>query len=147
MITWKDKYSMGISRIDDEHKKFIDIINKAIVTKEHNNNPEELKEVLHEITIFAVSHFSTEETFMIEFNYAEYHSHKKEHILFSNTIIEFFNKIIDGDYQIADKIVECLKQWLINHILLTDKKYVGCFKENGLHLLHNHKLPIILTKV
>ena len=46
MIEWDDKYSVGISRIDDEHKQFIDIINKAIATKERGGTLEELKEVL-----------------------------------------------------------------------------------------------------
>ena len=32
MIEWDVKYSVGVSIIDGEHKKFIDIINKAIVT-------------------------------------------------------------------------------------------------------------------
>ena len=59
MIEWDDKYSVGISRIDDEHKQFIDIVNKAIATKEHNGNPEELREVLHSITMFTINHFST----------------------------------------------------------------------------------------
>ena len=49
MIEWDDKYSVGISRIDDEHKQFIDIINQAIATKEHSDDPEELREVLYNI--------------------------------------------------------------------------------------------------
>ena len=83
MITWKEKDSMGISIIDDEHKRFIDIINKAIVTMEHNDNPEELKEVLYGITMYAMIHFSEEENYMIEFNYPEYQAHRNEHIDFS----------------------------------------------------------------
>ncbi len=30
---------MGISKIDDEHKQFIDIINEAIATRELNDDP------------------------------------------------------------------------------------------------------------
>ncbi len=33
MIKWDDKYSMGIPMIDEGHKKFIDIINKAVAKK------------------------------------------------------------------------------------------------------------------
>ena len=38
MIEWDDKYSVGISMIDEEHKEFIGILNKAIVAKQNNNN-------------------------------------------------------------------------------------------------------------
>ena len=100
MIEWDDKYSVGISRIDDEHKQFIDIINKAIATKKHNDDPEELKKVLHSITRYAITHFSTEENYMIEFNYPEYQYHKEEHHDFSKKVIEYCDRVIDGDSQI-----------------------------------------------
>ncbi len=132
MIEWDDKYSVDISRIDDEHKQFIDIINQAIATKEHNGNPEELKEVLHRITRYAITHFSTEENYMIEFNYPEYQYHKEEHHDFSKKVIEYCERVTDGDSQLADEIPEYLKQWLVNHIQVTDQKYIDCFKRNGL---------------
>jgi hemerythrin len=132
MIEWDDEYSVGISRIDDEHKQFIDIINMAIATKERNGTPEELKEVLHRITMYAITHFATEENYMIEFNYPEYQYHKEEHHDFSKKIIEYCDRVTDGDSQLANKILEYLKQWLVNHIQVTDRKYIDCFKRNGL---------------
>ncbi len=50
MIEWDDKYSVGLSIVDEEHKEFTGIINKAIFAKEHNDNPEEIREVLREMT-------------------------------------------------------------------------------------------------
>ncbi len=46
--------------------------------------------------------------------------------------LTYCNRAIEGDYHIADEILEYLKQRLVNHIQITDKKYVECFKENGL---------------
>jgi len=132
MIEWDDKYSVGISRIDDEHKQFIDIINMAIATKEHNDDPEELKEVLHRITMYAINHFATEETYMIEFNYPEYQYHREEHHNFSKKVLEYCEKVHGGDFHISNEILEYLKQWLVNHIQITDKKYINCFKRKGL---------------
>ncbi len=132
MIEWDDKYSVGISIIDEEHKKLIGILNKVIVAKEHNDNPEELREVLREVTNYALTHFRTEETYMKEFNYPEYQEHKEEHRDFSTEIIAYLEKLIKGDYQIANEIIEYLKWWLVNHIQVTDRKYIDCFKENGL---------------
>ena len=132
MLEWDNKYSVGISIIDEEHKKLFGILNKAIFAKEHNDNPEELREVLREMTNYALTHFRTEETYMKEFNYPEYQGHKEEHRDFSTGIIAYHEKVIKGDYQIANEIIEYLNWWLVNHIQATDRKYIDCFKENGL---------------
>ena len=79
MIKWDDKYSVGILKIDEEHKTLIDILNKAIFAKEHNDNPEEIREVLRGMTNYSLTHFKAEETYMKEFNYTEYQDHKEEH--------------------------------------------------------------------
>ncbi len=132
MIEWDDKYSVGISGINDEHRQFIDIINMAIATNESSDNPGELREVLYRITKYAINHFSTEENYMIEFNYPEYQFHKEEHHDFSRKVIAYCERVNDGDSQISKEILEYLKRWLINHIQVTDKKYVDCFIRNGL---------------
>ena len=132
MIEWEDKFSVGISMIDEEHKKLIDIINMAIIAKEHNVNTEEIKDVLREMTDYTLTHFTTEEAYMKAFNYSEYQDHKEEHRGFSSEIIAYTYKVIKGDYQFANELIEYLKHWLVNHIQVTDKKYIDCFKENGL---------------
>ncbi len=48
MIEWDDRYCVEIPEIDEDHKKFIDFVNKAIVAKQHNKNTEELAEILKE---------------------------------------------------------------------------------------------------
>ncbi len=103
MIEWEDKFSVGISKIDEEHKKLIGILNKAVVANEHNGNTEELWEVLKEMTNYALTHFETEETYMKEFNYPEYQDHKEEHRGFSTEIIAYLDKVIKGDTKLQMK--------------------------------------------
>ena len=132
MIKWNDKYSVGLPIVDEEHKEFIGILNKAIFAKEHNDNPEEIREVLREMTNYALTHFKTEESYMKVFNYPYYQDHKEEHRDFYIETIVYLDKLIKGGSQIANEIREYLKWWLINHIQGTDKKFVDCCKENGL---------------
>ena len=132
MIEWDDKYSLGISIIDNEHRKFIDVINKAYVAKEQNDNPKEVQNLLKVMTDYSVSHFTTEEAYMLKYNYPEYKYHKEEHHDFTMTTLANLRKVIKGDYQIANELLEYLKQWLVNHIQGTDRKYIDCFKMKGL---------------
>ena len=133
MIEWEDKFSVGISIVDEEHKKFIDIINKAIYAQQHNKL-DAISGILTDMAVYALEHFKTEETYMIDFKYYDYKSHKDEHNNFSNEISNYCKKLMDGEIKIRiiDKIIEDLMQWLNNHIQKMDKKFVACFKENGL---------------
>ena len=131
MIKWEDKYSVGISMIDEEHRKIIDIINKANYTMRHNRQ-EDISRILTEMTVYALVHFKTEETHMLNFKYNDYKSHKDEHISFSNMISNYTKRLMGGEHKIIDEMLEYLKQWLFDHIQGTDKEFVTCFKENGL---------------
>lgn len=83
MIEWDDKYSMGISIIDEEHKQLIGIIDKAIAARQHSNNSKEIIEILNEMNNYAQPHFAEEEAYMVQFNYSGYEHHRKEHQGFS----------------------------------------------------------------
>ena len=96
MIKWEDKYSVGISMIDEEHKKIIDIINNATYTQQHNRQ-EDISGILTEMTVYALEHFETEENYMINFKYNDYKSHKDEHINFSNMISNYTKRLMDGE--------------------------------------------------
>jgi hemerythrin-like metal-binding protein len=71
--------------------------------------------------VCAIKHFSTEESYMAEFNYPELQYHKEEQHDFSNKTITYCNRVIEEDYHIANEILEYLKQWLVNRIQITDK--------------------------
>ncbi len=132
MLKRNDKLNVNIPIIDEDRKKFINIINKAVVAKQHNNNAEKVKDVLKEMTMYALSHFTTEEVYMIEFNYPEFQHHMEEHHVFTIRTIAYLNRVINGDYQVSGEILEYLQQWLASHIQVTDRKYIECFNKNGL---------------
>jgi len=123
---------VGISIINEEHKKLFGFLNKTIHAKKHNDNKEELKEVLEEMTKFALEHFETEEAYMIEFDYPECRYHSEEHYRFFSKTMAYFDRVVNGDYHISNELIEYLKQWLVNHIQVTDRRYIDCFKKNGL---------------
>ena len=123
MIQWNDKYSVGISIIDEEHKKLIDIINLAIVSKEQNYNSENTKEVLNEMVECKYKQFTIEDTGMLKFNFPEYQLHRNELLNFMDSTIESYKDLAMDNYYLINETLEFLKKWFVNHIQETDKKY------------------------
>ncbi len=131
MIKWYDKYSENISLIDVQHKNLIEIINKAGMVEKSSNSPKDVLKILDEMTEYALKHFETEERYMKEYNFPGYQSHSNEHIDFINTVLDYKNRAIYGDFQIASETHEYLVQWYVNHIQVTDKECINFFKNNG----------------
>ncbi len=132
MLEWSNEYSVGVSVIDEEHKGFIDIINKIIAAKQRNYSQEEVDKILGELVRFAKEHFKTEEAYMSKYEYPEYLLHYNEHLNFSLHMIIYNNQVINGEYKIMDELYNYLQEWLVHHIQKTDKKYTKCFNKNGL---------------
>lgn len=123
-----DKYHFSVEIIESGHKKLMKIIGDAVKARQHNNDPEEIADVLYEMTQYALNHFKAEEKYMQKYEYAEYELHKKEHKGFMLKIVDYCNRTMKRDYDITDELLEYLSQWLINHIKRSDKKFAEAIK-------------------
>lgn len=122
-IEWSNKYNLNVPEIDKEHKEFFKTINKAInVAKQHDIDKEEISVVLYELTMYALSHFRTEEKYMEETKYEGAKLHYEEHKDFVMKTVDLCNRTVRGDYNIIKDLLEHLKQWLTHHIQKTDRK-------------------------
>ena len=131
MIQWENKFSVGVSRFDEEHKYIILIINRLNAAIQKDGEREKVSDALNEMTLYAISHFKTEEDYMTRFGYPEYELHREEHREFTRTTVGFCKSVMNGNYNIVYDLLEYLNQWLANHIQGTDKKYTECFNKNG----------------
>ncbi len=131
LIKWGPQYYIGLKLIDDQHKVLVNLIN---LTYKYfgENNRKKLKEVLKELLDYTVYHFGEEEVLFKRFEYEDYDNHKRIHESFIGKIRSFKEEFESGDATVSFEIIEFLKDWLINHILKTDKQYVPLFKRNGI---------------
>jgi hemerythrin len=121
-LDWNDKFSIGITEIDDQHKKLINIINMMNDVFEGNlTEKTSLKIVLLEMEDYIQYHFKSEEDFMQIVNYPDFASHKKEHNDFIITVKNFVEQLSENR-DIAKDLLIFLYNWLSNHILNVDQK-------------------------
>jgi len=131
-IVWNEIYSVNIEEIDNQHKELIQIINELLQTN-HKKRNSGVSEFLKKIRNYATTHFSTEEIYFRKFDYPFMKSHIEEHQKFFEELrrIEFRIQNEFGNH--SQILFEFLKDWLIKHILGTDKVYISFFKEKGLN--------------
>jgi hemerythrin len=133
-VKWDDRYSVGISKIDLQHKKLIEftnyLYNACRVSSDEAN--EQFKQTIKKSVEYVMIHFKTEEDLMIKYNYHDFLIHKKEHTDFIKQILEETYNFENNKLFIPNKFVRYLKDWLLSHIAITDNKYKDFFHSKGL---------------
>lgn len=132
LIEWDEKYSVGIQQIDEQHKQLIDLINALHDARCVDNGRESLATILHGLVSFAARHFTMEEDLLVQYEYPEFESHRREHDRFVQKVSDFHEDLNDGASALSDDVMYFLRDWLIHHILGTDMKYSSFLKEKGL---------------
>ena len=127
-VRWKDEYSVGIEKIDRQHRHLFEIINKLIDRSAASSDSKLVSETLTEMLNYAKEHFTTEEELMQEYGYPEIESHKEQHIYFFKATAELSINALNNQSMVSREIVEFLKLWLTLHILKCDMKYKEFFK-------------------
>jgi len=123
MITWDDKYSVGVSEIDAQHKQLISMINRLHDAMLAGKSKEILGGILNGLIDYTGSHFKTEEVFFDKFAYPGTLYHVKEHRDFVSTVTNFKTKYDAGSASFSIELMTFLSDWLKKHISVSDKKY------------------------
>lgn len=123
LLQWNNELSVGISSIDEQHKKLINMIN-ALNDELAKGQPNDvLVKIFDGLAVYTVDHFGYEENLFSQYGYGESEAHKKEHIALIKQVGNLQEKMEKGDFMIGVEVMVFLKEWLLNHILKSDKSY------------------------
>lgn len=131
IIQWSEKYSVGISQIDDQHRSLINSLNLLHDAMKQGKGKDVIDEILNFLANYTVEHFNTEEKLMTTYKYPGYLVHKKEHDDLVAKVKDYKQKLKEGKVIISSEILQFLSDWLNNHILKNDMAYKDFFLEKG----------------
>lgn len=130
-IEWSDKFSVGITILDEQHKQLIAMINLLIEIHNTASYSESITETLRSMTKYALTHFEDEEMFMVNYNYPDYTSHKEHHEEYKTKVVTFHSTNFDTTEGMSTNLLEYLQSWWTYHILEEDMKYKNFYDEQG----------------
>jgi len=138
LITWETRFAVGVKIIDEQHKKLIDIINdlyigscNALEIQSPEENEKAFKTAISAAVEYIQVHFTTEEKLMAEYNYPEYSAHKSKHEDFVQQVRQTVNRFETGYPQVTMAFVSFLRDWLLEHIVITDKVLATYLRNKG----------------
>jgi hemerythrin-like metal-binding protein len=128
LVTWQDTYSIGLPEVDDQHKMLFALINRLWVATIARAERSELLGIVEELENYTRSHFAAEEAFMRAIRYARRAEHEGMHRVFVGRI-SVERAAVDAGKLPGLDLLRFLNDWLVNHILVTDKEYAAAYRE------------------
>ncbi len=123
LIKWRDSFSVGVSKFDDEHKVLLDILNEMFRSVRDHKNINHLTVEIDKLIQYTDEHFANEEAAMEKVGYPALDNHKKIHGKLLDDVILFKKKVESGDEQATTTFYHFLRDWLLTHIVEEDMQY------------------------
>jgi len=131
-MKWEKEYSVGILKIDEQHMKLFEYINDLHDAMKLGKSKEILSGLIDKLVNYTQAHFTLEESYLTKHQYPEFIQHQKEHKSFIDKVNTFKTNYALTSGLLSIDIMQFLKDWLIKHVMGTDKKYAGFLNEKGL---------------
>jgi hemerythrin len=130
-IVWSEEFSVGVEKMDAQHKALIGMINKLILDPQATTRSETVSDVLNEMTNYVQTHFTAEEALLAEHGYPQLQTQVQQHRDFQETTAKFCTATMVDIHGVPDMLLEHLSEWLIHHILESDMAYSSFLKNCG----------------
>ena len=123
LIRWRDSFSVGVQRFDDEHKVLLDIINEMFVIVRDQKSVEHLVIEINKLIQYTQEHFTEEEAAMEAVGYPALEEHKEIHGKLLKDVTLFKKRVDEGDEEAITTFYHFLRDWLLTHIIEEDMQY------------------------
>ncbi|MDR0826543.1 MAG: bacteriohemerythrin [Desulfovibrio sp.] len=126
-IKWTDKFNIGVTMLDEQHRGLVSIINSFYYHKSDAVVERFLAPTADTLFAFCRIHFMTEEAMMEEAEYPELEDHRKVHRDTFSTLEKLrYECSRDKD---PDRFMQFLKDYWNQHVNDYDRRYVKTLHE------------------
>jgi hemerythrin-like metal-binding protein len=128
-MAWNDKLSVGIEEIDADHKELVGLINKLYDEIRTGHGKDDLESILDRLVDYTQYHFEHERELFAMTAYTDTEAHETEHAKMVAWVLKAQAEFTASTLPAPSlEVMTNLKDWLFEHILVTDQKYVPYVK-------------------
>jgi len=132
LLKWKPEYSVNKAELDNHHIWLFNSLNSAYENVMNSSGVNGIISVVDELSEYMKSHFFAEEQLMRENSYNGIDAHIAEHRLFTQNIEMLKANHHDNNLEATKELIIVLGNWILQHILIEDKKYSALLSQEKL---------------
>jgi len=129
---WRKEYNINVKDMDNQHVVLVGIINELQQAINAGEGKEKLGKILKELLAYTDKHFAAEEKLMKKRGYPRYEEHRGKHIKMRAKVESLIRDYNSGQVSMTFAVLKFLQDWLIKHIMGTDKDYGEYLNRKGI---------------
>ena len=133
LMHWSPNLSVGIEFMDSEHQQLMGAINE-LHEQLSSGQQDRLVATLDDLLRQTREHFEHEESTMRDNAYRHFEQHKRLHDALLEELEEFRDRTGKQNMHPGTELSDFLKDWLLEHILESDKHLGGFLEGTGARL-------------
>ncbi len=130
---WNESMSVGVARIDGQHKGLFDMINELHAAMMEGKGRTVTGPLLKKLMKYTHEHFSVEEKMLETAQFPGLAAHRKYHRDLTDHVDVLAARYERGEASVNIELLSFLSDWLTKHIQGVDKGYTQWVKEHGVH--------------
>lgn len=123
IFAWTEDMSVGNLTIDMQHKELVKLVNRLADAMQTGTANAAMSGILNELVSYTVKHFRDEEKIFSATAYPGAAAHKEKHKYLVSKVQELQKGLQNGQVAISVVTLQFLRDWLVEHIMKTDKTY------------------------
>lgn len=134
LLTWSDEMTVGVKILDDDHKTLIRLLSDLhdVIVNRHARSA--LDKAIEAMLRTTKAHFAREEMLFNQTAYPGAAEHKAEHEQSERRAMNLQARLESGQsLEHSLQTMEILKNWLTEHIHVSDQKYTPHLNAKGIH--------------
>jgi hemerythrin len=133
LLPWSDLYCVGVKGIDDQHRILVNLLNRLGQVASRLEEKKAVDETLMALVDYVRGHFAYEEGLMLEHGFASMKSHAEAHGRLTERLRKMIARQDENSTLTIEELMAFLRQWLISHILHTDRALGTALNVKGIH--------------
>lgn len=123
-VAWREEYSVGLVRFDDEHKVMIGMISTLHESMRTGQAVVQILPIIDGLIAYTLNHFAHEEQAFLQTGYPSAVVHRLQHEKLKAQVMEFRARAsFESSSALALDLAQFLHDWLIVHIQQDDRRY------------------------
>lgn len=132
-LKWENEYRVNIQRIDHQHRRLFAVASNLFEAVRKGQGKEAVAHAQQMLMTYSRYHFAEEEALLQRYGYPDHANHAAHHQRLLDQVQDMSRRLADKAPPTAAEMMEFLKGWIVNHILMDDRKFSAFLNDRGVY--------------